>query len=204
MTVFYLIRHGENDWIGKRLPGRIPGLHLNARGRAQAEALASALAEVPFAAIYVSPLERARETAAPIARRHGLRLRLRQALAEVDPGEWEGLPLNRLRRRRLWRTVQQAPSLAAFPGGESFCEVQARVVGELERLRRLHPRATVACVSHADVIRVALAYYLGLPLDLFHRLVVAPASFTILHLEDDGARLVCLNDTCAAQAAAGG
>ncbi len=204
MTVFYLIRHAENDWIGKRLPGRRPGLHLNARGRAQAEALALALADVPFVAIYTSPLERARETAAPLARRHGLRLRSREALAEVDPGAWEGQLLSRVRRQMLWRVVQQAPSLVRFPGGESFLDVQGRVVGELENLRRLHPGETVACVSHADVIRVAVAFYLGLPLDLFHRLTVSPASITVLRVEDDGVRLVCLNDTRAAELPARG
>lgn len=199
MTTFYLIRHAENDWIGKRLPGRRPGLHLNARGRAQAEALSRALAGIRFAAIYTSPLERARETAAPLARRQGLRLRSREALTEVDPGAWAGQLLSRLRRQRMWRVVQQAPSQVRFPGGETFVEVQARVIGELERLCRLHPQETVACVSHADVIRVAVAFYLGLPLDLFHRLTVAPASFTILRLEADGVRLVCLNDTRAAE-----
>ncbi|MEW6566894.1 MAG: histidine phosphatase family protein [Chloroflexota bacterium] len=201
MTTFYLIRHAENDWIGKRLPGWMPGIHLNAQGQMQAEALAAVLAGVRFRAIYSSPLERARETAAPLARARHLRVVTRAALGEVRAGEWEGVSLRSLRRRKLWPLIQRAPSLARFPGGESFVEVQSRLIQELERLRRLHPRATLACVSHADVVRLAIAHYLGLPLDLFHRLTVAPASISVLRVEPEGARLLCLNDTRALERA---
>ncbi len=204
MTLFYLIRHGENDWIGRRLVGWIPGVHLNARGQAQAEALASVLAGVSLRGIYTSPLARARETAAPLARAHQMQPVARKALGEVRFGKWEGKSLRELRRRKLWPVIQDTPSLARFPGGESFGEVQARVVEELERLHHQHPGGTVACVSHADVIRLAVAYYLGLPLDLFHRLTIAPASITILHLENEGARLICLNDTRASEHPQGG
>lgn len=204
MTVYYLIRHAETDWIGRSLAGWLPGVHLNERGRAQAEVLASVLSDVPLRAIYTSPLLRARQTAAPLARAHRLQPLARKALGEVRFGEWEGRSLRELRRRKLWPVIQETPSLARFPGGESFVEVQARVVEELERLHRRHPRTTVACVSHADVIRLALAYYLGLPLDLFHRLTIAPASIAILHLDDKRARLICLNDTRASELPRGG
>lgn len=204
MTVFYLIRHGENDWIGRRLVGWMPGVHLNARGQAQAEALPSVLAGVPIRAVYTSPLARARETAAPLARARRLQPVVRKALGEVRFGAWEGKSLRELRRRKLWPVIHDTPSRVRFPGGESFVEVQARVVEELERLHRQHPRATVACVSHADVIRLAVAHYLGLPLDLFHRLTIAPASITILHLENERARLICLNDTRACELPRGG
>lgn len=195
MTLFYLIRHAENDCIGKRLVGWLPGVHLNARGRSQAEALAQILAAVRFKAIYASPLERTMETAEAIARLQRVQVISRPALGEVRPGKWQGQTLQSLRRRKLWPVVQHTPSLARFPEGESFLEIQARVIAELEALRSAHSKATVACVSHGDVIKIAIAYYLGLPLDLFQRLLIAPASISILSVIDGHVRLVCLNDT---------
>jgi probable phosphomutase (TIGR03848 family) len=201
MTLLYLIRHGETDFIGKRLAGWLPGVHLNPRGRAQAEALAQLLSGVRFAALYASPLERSMETAEPLSRMLGLAVEPRPSLGEVRPGRWQGQPLRSLRRRKLWSVVQNAPSLARFPEGESFVETQARVVGELEELRAMHRKKTIACVSHADVIKLAIAHYLGLPLDMFHRLSVAPASISILSVVDGYARLVRLNDTRATEQA---
>jgi len=199
MTLLYLIRHGETDFIGKRLAGWLPGIHLNSRGRAQAEALVELLSGVRFAALYASPLERARETAEPLGRALGLAVELRPGLGEVRPGRWQGQPLGSLRRRKLWSVVHNAPSLARFPEGESFVESQARVVEDLEELRAIHPKRTIACVSHADVIKLAIAHYLGLPLDMFHRLSVAPASVSVLSVADGYARLVRLNDTRATE-----
>jgi len=199
MTLLYLIRHGETDFIGKRLAGWLPGVHLNSRGRAQAEALVKLLSGVHFAALYASPLERAVETAEPLGRALGLAVELRPRLGEVRPGRWQGQPLGSLRRRKLWSVVQNAPSLARFPEGESFVESQARVVEDLEELRAMHPKKTIACVSHADVIKLAIAHYLGLPLDMFHRLSVAPASVSVLSVVDGYARLVRLNDTRAGE-----
>lgn len=201
MTLLYLIRHGETDFIGKRLAGWLPGVHLNPRGRAQAEALAQLLSGIRFAALYASPLERSMETAEPLSRMLGLAVEPRPSLGEVRPGRWQGQPLQSLRRRKLWSVVQNAPSLARFPEGESFVEIQARVVGELEELRAMHRKKTIACVSHADVIKLAIAHYLGLPLDMFHRLSVAPASISILSVVDGYARLVRLNDTRATEQA---
>ncbi|HSB90719.1 MAG TPA: histidine phosphatase family protein [Anaerolineales bacterium] len=197
MTILFLIRHGENDWVGRRLPGWTHGLHLNARGLAQAEALAGLLAPAKLEAIYASPLERTMETAAPIARAAGLRVRTREALADVNPGEWQGKSLRSLRHRSLWTVIQHAPSLARFPGGESFAGAQARIIAELEAIRAEHraPRAAVACVTHADAIRLAIAHYIGLHLDLFQRLTVDPASISVLWIGDGSARLVRLNDT---------
>ncbi len=199
MTLVYLIRHGENDMIGKRLAGWMPGVHLNERGRAQAQALARALADAPIRAIYASPLVRTMETAAPLADLKALKIVIRPGLGEVRPGRWQGQSLKSLRRRKLWPVIQFAPSLARFPEGESFLEVQARVVAELEAIHRAHPKASVACVSHADVIKLAVAHYLGLPLDLFQRLSVAPASISLLSISDGHARLLGLNDTRAAE-----
>lgn len=200
MTLLYLIRHGENDWVGKRLPGWVPGLHLNGRGREQAERLAGELATVEFQAVYSSPLERAVETAEPIARLQGLTLETRADLGEVRVGRWQGQPLRLLRLRRLWPTIQRAPSQARFPGGESFPEAQARLVAEIERIVAEHrgPKASVAVVSHADPIKLVIAHHLGLALDLFQRLAIEPASVSILQLGSGPSRLVRLNEPHAA------
>ena len=206
MTTFLLIRHGENDWVGRRLPGWTPGLHLNRRGTAQAEALVELLRPVRLAAIYSSPLERALETARPLARAKGLAVHRSVGLAEMRVGEWQGQSLRRLSRRKLWPVIQSTPSLARFPGGESFVEAQARIVTELEALRRKHAsrQAIVACFSHADMIKLAVAYFVGLPLDMFQRLAVEPASVTALHVGDRRAILLRLNDTRAGESAARG
>ncbi len=203
MTTFLLIRHGENDWVGRRLPGWTPGLHLNQRGTAQAEALVESLRPVRLAAIYSSPLERALESARPLARSKGLAIHRTVGLAEMRVGVWQGQPLARLSRRKLWPVIQATPSLARFPGGESFAEAQARIVAELEALRTQHAdrRAVVACFSHADMIKLAVAYYIGLPLDMFQRLAIEPASVTALHVGERRALLLRLNDTRAGEIA---
>ena len=197
MTTIYLIRHGENDFIGKthKLAGWLPGIHLNDRGRVQAEALADILSSEKLDAIYASPLERTVETAEPIAKTKGLELHKRKGLGEIGYGRWEGKSLKVLSKRKLWPVIQNTPSLARFPDGESFVEAQDRVVSEVESLRTEHKslKASFACVTHADVIKLIIAHYIGQPLDLFQRIVVMPASISILHI-DRVPRLVTLND----------
>ena len=179
-TVVLLVRHGLTPTTGRVLPGRAPGLHLSDQGRAQSEALVERLAGVRPDALYTSPLERTRETAAPLAAASGLVATVEDGLVECDFGEWTGRELTELARLKSWRTVQQAPSTFRFPGGESFVELQARMVGTLDRLRSAHPGGTVVCFSHADPIKVALAHALGTPLDLFQRIAVDPASVSVL------------------------
>ena len=196
MPVVLLIRHGENEYVKKgRLAGRMPGVHLNDKGRAQAQALAEALANLPVKAVYSSPMERTMETAEPLAGIHKLEVVPRDGLLEVDYGEWQDKTLKQLARRKLWKTVQSAPAHMRFPGGESFGEAQLRIAEELTGLARSHKKKDViACVGHSDMIKLAVAYFLGLPLDLFQRLIVQPASITTLHLSpDQGARLINLN-----------
>jgi probable phosphomutase (TIGR03848 family) len=202
MTAIYLIRHGENDFVGKRLPGLLPGVHLNAQGQEQALALAEALAPLQFKAVYSSPLERAVQTAAPIAKRHDLQLTTRSGLLEIDIGSWQGKTLKSLQKRKLWYAVQNTPSRFRFPDGESFLDAQARVVREIEELRGMHAgvKDAFVCVAHADVIKLAIAHYIGLPLDLFQRLAVAPASISVLAFHASMVKLVRLNDTSAIQA----
>jgi probable phosphoglycerate mutase len=195
MPTFLLIRHGENDYVKKgRLAGYIPGVHLNVKGRQQAQALAEKLSTAPIKAIYSSPLERALETAQPLAERLNLPVIPRQGLIETNNGEWQGQSVKALRRLKSWRILQQSPSLFRFPGGESISECQARLVAEIDALRALHqPDDMLACVLHADPIKQIVGYYIGLPPDNFQRLAVSPASLTILHIAEDHTRLLVLN-----------
>jgi len=190
-----LLRHGTNDYVkAHRLAGRTPGVHLNEEGAAQAAALAERLASLPIAAVYSSPLERARETAATAAARLGLPVQLLDGVMETGCGDWTGQLLDDLSKSDLWRQVQGCPSLFRFPGGESFTEIQARVVAALDFVRLAHPGQTIAVFSHADPIKLAVAFYLGTPLDLFQRIDVAPASITELVFEPCRPRLARLND----------
>ena len=195
-TNLLLIRHGLTDYVAvHRMPGWLPGIHLNDDGRAQAAALARRLAGVKLAAVYSSPLERAVETATPLSEAHGLPVSVLEALIDLNQGDWAGWLVKDLEQEELWSSIQAHPGEARLPGGESFRECQTRMVGALSAILSLHPGQTVAVVSHADPIKMAVAHYLGLPLDLFRRLWVSPASVTVLAFEPAGPRLVCLNNT---------
>ncbi len=190
-----LIRHGENDYTKTgRLAGRMPGVHLNEHGRQQAEELAKALAQAPIEAVYSSPLERAMQTAEPIAREHGLKVISTEGLLEENVGEWTGKSLRRLALLKYWRVVQNAPSRARHPGGESFVEAQTRIVSTLDAIMARHKeRSLIACVFHSDPIKLAVAHYIGLPLDHFQRLGVDTGSVTLLALGPSSAHLIWLN-----------
>ncbi len=195
MSMLLLIRHGENDYIKTgKMAGRLSGVHLNERGREQAQALANALAEVPIKAIYSSPLERAVETAEPIARVRKLEVRVEAGLLESDVGKWQERPWKSLQRMNAWKIVQQAPSRFRFPEGESFREMQTRVVTALEKIvSRYKPKDIIACVFHADPIKLAVAHFIGLPLDHFQRLGCDTGSVTALFISEMGANLMKLN-----------
>jgi probable phosphoglycerate mutase len=167
---------------------------LNERGESQAQSLAEALKEVPIKAIYSSPLERAVETATPIATVRVLEVRLEERLLETNVGKWQGRSLASLRLQKAWKVVQGAPSRAQFPEGETFYECQARVVGALDSIaRKYKPQDLVACVFHADPIKLAVAHYIGLPLDHFQRLGCDTGSLTALYVSESGANLIKLN-----------
>ena len=203
MTTFFLVRHGQNKYVGKgKLAGWLPGVHLDALGKAQAAALTEFFQGIKLQAVYSSPLERALETAEPLAESQGLEVIPRENLGEIHYGTWQGQSLKALQRRKLWPIIQHLPSLVRFPEGESFPEAQARIVSEVEHLRSQHksPKAKIACVFHADPIKLVLAHYLGLPLDLFQRLVIEPASISVLQVSDQHVRLLGLNDTRATRA----
>ncbi len=195
MPTLLLIRHAHNDWIGTGIAGWTPGVHLNERGRLQAERLAQRLAVLPLEAVYSSPLERAQETAAPLAARLGLEVQTLAALGEVRFGDWTGKSLRELATLPEWSVFNSFRSCSRPPGGESTTEVQTRVLAELDRLRLVHRDRMIALVSHADVIRAALAHFAGIPLDLFHRLQIAPASVSIVDLRADRVQVVRVNDT---------
>ena len=195
MSTILLIRHGENDFVKKgRLAGRKAGVHLNTKGRAQADQLAKYLSNQSIKAIYSSPLERTMETAQPIATALGLKVIARPGLLEVDFGDWQDKTLKQLRRRKLWRVVQSTPSRARFPEGESFAEAQLRICKEIDNICTLHkPTDKIVCVGHSDMIKLTLTYYLGMPIDSFQRIIVMPASISTIHISDHGVHVINVN-----------
>jgi probable phosphoglycerate mutase len=195
-TLVLLVRHGQTATTGTVLPGRAKGLHLSDVGRQQAEAAAARLAELSRVdAVYASPLERARETAAPIAAATGQKVKIDRGLLECDFGGWTGHPLKELMRRPEWTTVQRAPSQFRFPDGESFAAMQARIVATLDRLRALHPGGVVVCVSHADPIKAAVAHAVGTHLDLFQRIVISTCSVSAIAHTPTGPIVLTVNST---------
>jgi len=195
MTTLLLVRHGHTDAAGKRLTGRAPGVHLNELGRRQAERLVERLEGVRIDAIVSSPLERCRETAAPLAKARGRAVDVGRAWIEVGYGEWTGRSISQLRRTKLWRRVMFAPSNVRFPGGESLIEVQGRAVDATLDIAARHARGTVVVVSHADVIRLLVAHVAGMHADHLQRLSIDTASITAVSISDGFPRLLTLNDT---------
>jgi len=198
-TTVILVRHGENDWVTKhKLPGWTPGIHLNAHGQKQAKAPGKRLKKTHphVKAIYASPLERTQETAQAIA--GALKLKkviANKGIGEIDVGDWAGEKIKKLVKHPLWPVIQFTPSRARFPNGESFAGAQARAVAEIDRLVSQHPSETIVLVSHADTIKLAVAHYLGVHLDLFQRMVISPASITIIHFFDKRLFVETVNDT---------
>lgn len=195
MPLLLLVRHAENDFTRKgRLAGRLPAVHLNQKGQEQAKALAKALEKAPLKAIYSSPLERALETAEPIAKAHQLEIVIHEGLIELDYGDWQGKSLKGLRRLKSWKTVQYSPSLMCFPQGEKIVAAQYRMVQTLHEIAAQYgENDLVACVSHADPIKLAIAHFLGMPLDTYQRLSIGLASISLLYLDSQSARLLTVN-----------
>lgn len=193
-TIFHLIRHGENDVLKHSIAGRQAGVHLNANGRRQADALASALyPSAGITRIVCSPLERAQETAAPFAAVSGLRVESSAALLEVDFAGWTGMTFEELDQIEEWRKWNTFRSGNRVPGGESMLEVQSRVVAEIERIRRQSAGGVIALFSHGDPIRAAILWYLGMPLDFINRLKADPGSICTLAINDWSPQLLALN-----------
>lgn len=194
MTTFLLIRHGETDAVGRSIMGWAPGWHLNENGRRQVERLAARLAPLPIRAIYTSPLERAVETAEAIAGAHGLAPVADADFGEFHAGEWQGVTLTDLEQRDDWRRFSSFHSGTRAPGGEIVIETQARMARKIHELAGRHPGETVAIVSHGEPLRAAVAFFLGIPLDLLARFEISPASLSVLELDDRGSKVLCVND----------
>ncbi len=198
MTTIILVRHGENDWVKKhRLAGWIAGVHLNEHGRKQASQAAQRLADLPIKAIYSSPVERCMETAVSIAAPHQLEIVESEEVGEVRYGDWEGKKIKKLAKLPLWRVVQFFPSRMQFPNGEALREVQFRAIQAIETISSQYKDDEfVLIVSHADLIKLVLAHYLGVHMDLFQRIVISPASINIVSLPQNGMiRVMRINDT---------
>ena len=195
-TVVLFVRHGQTPTTGKKLPGRAPGLHLAPTGLAQAQAAGERIARMgTVCAVYASPMERTQETAAPIAKSCGLRVRTHKGLIEADFGAWTGKNLSSLRKLPEWQSVQRYPSGFRFPKGESFSEMQTRMTGAVADLVARHPGETIVAVSHADTIKAAIADAAGTPLDLFQRIVVSPCSVSVVMYTPTGPIVLSVNST---------
>lgn len=195
-TLILMARHGLTPSTGKVLPGRTPGLHLSEKGLAQAEQLAERFRGLAVDALYTSPLERTRETAEPIAKATGLDAEVESDLLECDFGEWTGEKLKHVAKLPEWGTVQNTPSVFRFPDGESFAEMQYRMIEGTQRIRDRHPGQTVVCFSHADPIKALLNHALGSHLDHFQRISVDPCSVSaISYLPGQAPSVLRLNTT---------
>lgn len=193
-TTVLLVRHAAHALVDNTLCGRKPGVHLGDRGRAQAERLAEKLAERAVDAVRTSPMERARETAEPIARRLGVEPEVAQDLIEIDFGAWTGKRFDELDAEPGWARWNTIRSQTRPPGGEAMIEAQARIVRHLEGLRESHAGRSVALVTHGDLIKTALAYHLGLPIDAWNRFEILPASVSALRLSEWGSTILSLNE----------
>ncbi len=195
VTRLVLARHAVTAETGPKLTGRKPGIDLSEEGQRQAATLGERLAALPVAAVYASPIERTTQTAQAVADRHRLAVLPLEGVLEADYGDWTGQRLSELAKTDLWKVVQRSPSRAAFPGGESLAAMQARIVAALDAVVVAHPGELVVVVSHADPIKAAIAHYTGVHLDLFQRIMVAPASVTAFAFSDAGVALLKCNDT---------
>ena len=192
-TTFHLIRHGDYSLLGRVLAGRMTGYSLSETGREQARAIARALAKRPIAAVVASPLERARETAEPIAAMHRLPVQVEPDVHEIDFGDWTGQTFPELHAMPIWRDFNRFRSTVPIPGGETLHAAQARGLAAIARLRSAHRDSEVVIVSHGDLIKVVIAHFLGIPLDLFARVEIAPASRSTVVLYAGDVRVTGVN-----------
>lgn len=195
MIKLLLIRHALTDTAGVIFSGRTPGVSLNDEGREQAAMLAERLVDLPLNAIYSSPLERALETAVPLTKIFDLSCIVAPDFIEIDFGKWTNLSIEDLRNDFEFRNFNTFRSSTRIPGGEMITEVQERVITGIQKLKVRHPGKTIAVISHADIIRTALAYYSGIHPDMMNRFEISPASVSIIELYDETARITLVNGT---------
>ena len=193
MTTFLLIRHGAHLLGGDRIAGRAPDVHLSPLGHEQARRLAERIAKLPVRAVYSSPAERTRETAHHLAERLALPVQVLDGLYEIEFGAWTGRSLAELRQSPHFQDWNRFRSGTRIPDGELMLETQSRIVTEMLRLRERHGGGCVALVSHGDVIKAAVAYFLGVPLDLFTRIEIGLASVSVIAIGDQGPWVLGVN-----------
>ena len=194
VSIIILVRHGHTPTTGKILPGRAKGLHLSELGKEQASKVATNLSMLDnVTAVYASPMERTLETAKPIASAFGLKVQRNRGLIEADFGKWTGRKLSDLRKLSDWEIVQKNPSLFRFPDGESFIEIQSRMVETITSISDKHRGEIVIAVSHADTIKAFLTAMLGTPLDLFQRLHISPCSVSPVILGNGSPFVLAVN-----------
>jgi broad specificity phosphatase PhoE len=188
-----LVRHCTSEANGHRLAGRLPGVRLTEEGREQARSLASHLEPLRPVAIYSSPIDRARATAAPIAERLGTETVIEQGLTEIEFGSWSGATFAELESDPTWRQFNADPAGDVIPGGEAFTAVADRASHAIALIVSRHSSGCVVAVSHGDVIRLVVARMLGMPLNLFRRLTVEPGATCELILTTPGAGMLRLD-----------
>ncbi|HEY8356027.1 MAG TPA: histidine phosphatase family protein [Ramlibacter sp.] len=193
MTTFVLLRHASHDWLGRGLAGRLPGVSLNAKGRAEAQQMVGRFAGVPLAAVYSSPQPRTQQTAQPLAASLGLPVAIEPGVDEIDFGTWMGRHFEDLRGTEGWEHWVHRRGSACPPGGEPFEGVPVRAMAALQRLRAAHPDGQVLVVSHGDVIKAILATCLGMSLDHLERLEIAPASASVVAMGEDWRQVKLVN-----------
>ena len=187
MTTFYLIRHGEKETPDELMVGRMPGVHLSRRGRMQARKLADQLRREKISFIFSSPLERAVETAGPLARAKKLEIRRSAAFQEIDMGDWTGKTKTQLERISNWKHFRRFPGGTAIPKGETLAEAQARVVSEMIRLHARNPNDGIVITTHEDPIRLAVCYFIGAPVNVYEHFKIRLGSVTLLTLDNSRA-----------------
>lgn len=195
MTKFLLIRHATTDAVGKRLSGRMPGIHLNEMGKEEARQLAARLKGFPIHAIYSSPLERTLETAAPVAEVKNCTCQIAADFLEIDYGNWTNVAFNELQNDPQFKRFNSFRSVSRIPGGETMQEAQARFIAGMEKLTLKHNNEVVAIVSHSDMIKSAVAYFAGISIDMFRRIEISPASVSIIDLFEDSVSIASVNNT---------
>lgn len=193
MTRILLIRHALTDEAGKIFSGRKPGLSLNSEGRSQVDLLTERLSKTNLAAVYSSPVDRAVETAGPVAASHNLDVTISEDFNELDFGNWTGLSIEQLKDDPAFRSFNTLRSLNRIPGGELMVEAQLRIIKGIEKLRVLYPGGSVAVVSHADMIRAAIAFFSGIHIDLLHKIEISTTSISIIETGNAHVRIISVN-----------
>ena len=194
MAIFYLVRHGSNDVLGKALAARLPNVNLNAQGREEARRTAEALRNKGITRVISSPLERAYQTAGALAERIGVKVEIDEDMHEISFGDWSGKSMAELEALPEWKSFNAYRSEIRIPNGETMLEAQSRVIRSIQRLRKEEPDGTFAIFSHGDPLKMVIGYYLGMPLDLiFSRIEISPGAYSVLRLEEWGPLVLAVN-----------